>query len=106
MLFQLRRWDLLPAALDELGALCGWDEKTTSLLPTSPVNPQWSVTIAIHYLLYRCLWEGRMGRAAVVKTLRQCTFRLMDETIEKRLSAEARAHGGLQKVRTNAQQRR
>jgi hypothetical protein len=73
-------------------------------LPTtiaSAPNPEWLATIAVHLLLYKCLWEGRRGKPERVKQLRKQTFGLMDEASECRAFAALRHHGGLLEVSQN-----
>lgn len=97
--FHQRRWDLLPTSITELGQACHWTEANGfESPPSASVNPQWSATVAVHYLLFRCLLEDRLGRPRVVRRLRKEAFNLMDEAAEKQLFAEARQAGGLHEV--------
>lgn len=54
--------------------------------------------MAIHFLLFRCLLEDRLGRPALVRILRKEAFNLMDEVVESDSFAMARRAGGAQKV--------
>lgn len=66
--------------------------------PTAGSDPEWRTNLAVHYLLYRCLWEGRLGKPQTVRRLRKEAFSLMDEAAERRLFSDARASGGLYEV--------
>lgn len=97
--FHQRRWDLLPASIAELGQACLWTETSGFERPPSASTlSQWSTTLAVHYLLFRCLLEDRLGHPRVVRRLRKEAFNLMDEAAEKHIFAKARQAGGLQEV--------
>lgn len=97
--FHHRRWDLLPASIMELGEACKWTEANGfESLPSAASSSQWSTTVAVHYLLFRCLLEDRLGHPRVVRRLRKEAFNLMDEAAEKQLFAKARHAGGLHEV--------
>lgn len=99
LLFHHRRWDLIAQSLHELGEACHWSDSAgfKSRALDGP-NSQWSTTVAVHFLLFRCLWEGRVGRPQLVRRFRKEAFHLMDEAAERGAFAVARGIGGLQKV--------
>ena len=90
---------MLPTSVAELGQASRWSESSGfERLPSASSTPQWSTTLAVHYLLFRCLLEDRLGRPRVVRRLRKEAFNLMDEAAEKQIFAETRQAGGLQEV--------
>ena len=91
-----RRWDLLPASLEELGTTLGWtDAGGFSWTLASAKNAAWLAPIAVQFLLYQCLWQGRQGRPDRVKVLRKEAFGMMDQASETRAFAGLRRNGGL-----------
>jgi hypothetical protein len=90
-----RRWDLLPASLAELGTTLGWTEAGFAWTLASCKNADWLAPIAVQFLLYQCLWEGRQGRPEKVKVLRKQAFGMMDQASECRAFDSLRQHGGL-----------
>ena len=97
--FHQRRWDLLPASIAELGEACRWSEETGfKEEPSISIDPQWATTLAVHYLLFRCLYEDRKGHPRAVRRLRKEAFNLMDVAAERHSFELARRVGGLQEV--------
>lgn len=74
------------------------EEKGLPGILNTAKDPSWLATIAVHFMLYKCLWEGRQGRAERVKQLRKQTFGLMDEISECRAFSPLRQNGGLLEV--------
>ena len=95
LLCHQRRWDLLPPALSELGTTLGWTEAGFSWTLASCKNADWLAPIAVQFLLYQCLWEGRQGRPERVKVLRKEAFGMMDQASECRAFDVLRRNGGL-----------
>jgi hypothetical protein len=101
LLCHQRRWDLLPASLDELGTTLGWtDSSGFSWSLASVKNAAWLAPIAVQFLLYQCLWQGRQGRPDRVKILRKEAFGMMDQASECRAFSALRRNGGLVDVST------
>jgi len=90
-----RRWYLLPAVLVELGATLGWTEAGFPWNLGPCKNADWLAPIAVQFLLYQCLWEGRHGRPERVKLLRKQAFGMMDQASECRAFDLLRRNGGL-----------
>jgi hypothetical protein len=95
LLCHQRRWDLLPNALGDLGSALGWTEAGFSWTLASCKNADWLAPIAVQFLLYQCLWEGRQGRPERVKVLRKQAFGMMDQASECRAFDVLRRNGGL-----------
>lgn len=55
--------------------------------------------MTIHYILFRCLWEGRIGNDSTVKALLKKLYLIMDDTSDRGLFDELRASGGVMQVR-------
>ena len=45
-------------------------------------------------MLFRCLWEGRIGNDATVKVLLKRLYLLMDDTSDRGVFEQMRASGG------------
>lgn len=102
--FHQRRWDMLPDSIAALGTACSWSEVDGfNPGPSSGSDPGWSINMALHFLLFRCLWEDRIGHPLLVRRLRKQAFNLMDEAADRQLFADSRAMGGLHEVRFCAQ---
>jgi hypothetical protein len=111
LLIHQRRWDLLPEVLDDLGSTLGWTgptgpesaESQTPLTESSGFswtlarckNAQWLAPIAVQFLLYQCLWQGRQGRPNRVKAFRKEAFGIMDQASECHAFDALRENGGL-----------
>jgi len=95
LLCHQRRWDLLPPALSDLGATLGWTEAGFPWTLSSCKNADWLAPIAVQFLLYQCLWEGRQGRPERFKVLRKQAFGMMDQASECRAFDVLRRNGGL-----------
>lgn len=93
ILFVQRRWDTVPKALEDFAVAIGWRED--SLTATGPPH------VYIHYLILRCLWEGRIGNDAATRALLRRMYMFMDEGADQGVFDKDRARGGVVEVRAS-----
>ncbi|RSH94344.1 hypothetical protein EHS25_004147 [Saitozyma podzolica] len=91
ILFSHRRWDAIPAALEDLAAAIGWVDDHAAVLS----RDVWNVSCTAHYILLRCLWEARVGRDAVVKSLLKTAYDILDKAAVAGTFERFRADGGV-----------
>jgi hypothetical protein len=89
LLFVQRRWDDVPTALDQLAASIGWHEDSLTAATTDTY---------MHYLMLRCLWEGRIGNDVRVRSLLRQMYTTMDEAADTSAFEAGRASGGVVKL--------
>lgn len=95
-LFVIRRWDTVPAALAQLADSLGWHEPFfTANGPTSGPDVARHAYFVLHYMMLRCLWEGRIGNDAVVKSLLKRVYLSVDEALDENRFAAFKADGGM-----------
>lgn len=58
------------------------------------ITSTWDAHFILHYLLLRCLWEGRVGNDTLVKVTLKKLYLLMDDTSDRGVFSEVRAKGG------------
>lgn len=86
LLFVQRRWDGVPVALEQMATAIGWHEESLTAATTDTY---------MHYLILRCLWEGRVGNDARVRSLLRRIYTTMDEAADASAFESSRAKGGV-----------
>ncbi|CAD6588699.1 MAG: hypothetical protein TREMPRED_005127, partial [Tremellales sp. Tagirdzhanova-0007] len=89
-LFQHRQWEQVASALDDLAISIDYDAEG----PEVSIKSAWEAHVALHFMLFRCLWEGRIGNDATVKVLLKRLYLLMDDTSDRGVFEQMRASGG------------
>ena len=94
LLIKYRKWDMVTSALTDLGTYLGYDDRARHTQQTST----WKAHATVHYLIFRCLWEGRIGNDSVVKSLLKHLYLLMDNMADQAVFHQLRANGGIIQV--------
>lgn len=95
-LYTLRKWDLVPTALHRLGTSLGWDETSYSANgPSSGDALARHTYFVLHYILLRCLWEGRIGHDLGVRALLKRLYLIVDEICDADRFGTIRTQGAI-----------
>ena len=92
-----RCWDRVSTTLEDFASSIGWrgDGDGPHKLDTETA---WTAHLAIHYLLLRSLWDGRIGNDLAVKSILKRIYLMMDDLSEKGVFSDLRANGGIIEV--------
>jgi hypothetical protein len=98
VLFEARRWEPIPKALEELASSIGSDTCERDGTSAEPPDPAWRAHLTSHLLIFRALWAGRTGDDKLVKSLLKGMYNLIDECSERGLMQQMRLQGGVVEV--------
>lgn len=77
-------------ALNEFAVSIDYDAEA----PEDKSKSAWEAHVTLHYMLLRCLWEGRIGNDANIKVLLKRLYLFMDDSSDRGVFGQLRASGG------------